>query len=110
MGCFELSAIFEIYDTLILALYTIEFIIALNPQQFMMWCDKILTNEDGIKDKGGWQVVDVVFLVQMVFTLKILNSVQSIKVSNYPNSCFVKFVNGQLFGQATSKGEIPNLE
>lgn len=28
----------------------------------MTWCKNILANEDGMKDKKGWQVVDVVFL------------------------------------------------
>jgi hypothetical protein len=43
----------------------------------MMLCDKILTNEDGMNDKGGFQVVDVVFLVHKVFTLKIQKRVHS---------------------------------
>jgi hypothetical protein len=43
----------------------------------MMWCEKILTNEDGMKDKEGWQVNDAVFLVQKVFTLKILKRVHT---------------------------------
>jgi hypothetical protein len=46
-----------------LALYTNEFIVAGIPKQLMMWCENIFTNEDGMKDKGGWQVVDAVFLV-----------------------------------------------
>ena len=38
-----------------------EFIIVENPGQFMIWCEKILTSEDGMKDKECWQVVDAVF-------------------------------------------------
>jgi hypothetical protein len=76
----------------------------------MMWCEKILTSEDGMKDKGGWQVVDAVFLVQKVFTLKILKRVQSTEGSSDPDSCFFRFIDGQLFDQAPSRGEIPDAE
>jgi hypothetical protein len=102
--------LFDRSDTLVLALYTDEFIIAGSPKQFMMWCEKILTSEDGMKDKGGWQVVDAVFLVQKVFTLKILKRVQSTKGSSDPDSCFFRFVDGQLFDQAPSRGEIPDAK
>jgi hypothetical protein len=64
-----------------------------------MCCEKILTNEDGMKDKEGWWVVDVVFLVQKVFTMKILTRVQSAKGSSNLDSWFFTFVNG-LFDQA----------
>ena len=67
----------------------------------MMWCEKILTSGDGMKDKGGWRAINVVFHVDG-FNLKILNSVESTKGSNYPNSCFFKFVDGQLFDQSPS--------
>jgi hypothetical protein len=41
----------------------------------MMWHDKILTSEDGMKDNGGWKVVDALFLVHKVFTLNIMKRV-----------------------------------
>jgi hypothetical protein len=45
LGFFEFSvdfnSLFDRSDTLVLALYTDEFIIAGNPKQFMMWCEKI---------------------------------------------------------------------
>jgi hypothetical protein len=37
----------------VLALYIDEFIIVGNLEQFMMWREKTLTNEDGMKDKEG---------------------------------------------------------
>jgi hypothetical protein len=56
LGCFEFSAdfnlLFDRFDTLALALYRDEFIIVGSPKQIMMWCEKILTNENGMKDKG----------------------------------------------------------
>jgi hypothetical protein len=114
LHCFEFSidfnSLFDRSDRLVLALYTNEFIIAGSSKQFMMWCEKILTNEDCMKDKGGWQVVDAVFLVEKVFTLKILKRAQSTEGSNDLDSCFFKFIDGQLFDQAPRKGEIPDTE
>ena len=62
LGCFEFSVDFNLlfefqrYDMLVLAMYTNEFIIiAGSCEQFMMCCEKILTSEDGMKDKGGWK-------------------------------------------------------
>jgi hypothetical protein len=114
LGCSEFSAdfnlLFDRSDTLVVALYTDEFIIAGTPKKFMLWCEKILTSEDGMKDKVGWQVFDAVFLVQNIFTLKILKRVQSTEGSSDPDSCFFRFIDGQMFDQAPSRGEIPNAE
>ena len=57
LRCSKFSSYFNLlFDrsyTLVLALYTYEFIIVRSPKYFMMWCEKILTDEDGMKDKGG---------------------------------------------------------
>jgi len=98
------NLLFDRFDTLVLALYTNKFIIVESYKQFMMWCEKILTSEDGMEDKGGWQVIDAVFLVQKVFTLNILKRVQSIEETSDPNSNFFKFVDGPLFSQALAEG------
>lgn len=83
LGCSEFSAdfnsLFDRFDILVLSLYRGEFIVARSFEQFMMWCENILTNEYLMKDKGGWQVADAVFLVQIFFTLKILKRVQTSK-------------------------------
>ena len=76
----------------------------------MMWSEKILNSEDGMKNKRGWQVTDAVFLVQKVFTLKILKRVQNINEINGPNSCFFRFIDGQLFEQAPSRRDTPDVE
>ena len=53
---FNLLFEFHRYDMLILAMSTNEFIIiAGSYEQFMMFCEKILTSEDGMKDKGVWK-------------------------------------------------------
>lgn len=75
-----------------------------------MWCEKILSNEEGMKDKGGWHVVDVVFLVQKVFTLKILKRIQITEGSSTTDSCLFEFIDDQLFNQALSRGEIQNAK
>jgi len=71
----DFNSLFDRSNTPFLALYIDEFIIAGNLGQFMMWCEKMLTSEDGTKDKEGWQVADAVFLVHKIFTLKILKRV-----------------------------------
>jgi hypothetical protein len=75
-----------------------------------MWCEKTLTSANGMKDKRGWQVANAVFLVPKVFTLKILKRVQSTKGSRDPISCFFRFIDGRLFDQARSRGEILDAE
>jgi hypothetical protein len=51
LGFFEFSvefnSLFGRSDRLVLAPYTNDFIIVGNSKQFMMWCKKNLTNEDG---------------------------------------------------------------
>jgi hypothetical protein len=58
LGFYELSVdvnyLFDRSDTVVLALYIDEFIIAGNLEQFMLWCGKSLTSEVDMKDKGGW--------------------------------------------------------
>jgi hypothetical protein len=58
LGCSKFSVdsnlLFDRSNTLVLTLYIDEIIIAGSPKQFTMWCAKILTNEDGMKDKGSW--------------------------------------------------------
>jgi hypothetical protein len=53
LGCFNFSSdfnsLFDRSNTLVLALYTDEFIIAGNLEQFMMWCETMLTSEDDMK-------------------------------------------------------------
>lgn len=78
LGSFEFSvdfsSLFDRSHTLVLAMYTNEFIIAENLKQFMM---KMLISKDGMMDKDGWHSFDGVFLVKKDFTLKILKRVQS---------------------------------
>ena len=53
---FNLLFEFQISDMIFLAMYTNEFIIiAGNCEHFMMCYEKILTSEDGMKDKGVCQ-------------------------------------------------------
>jgi hypothetical protein len=59
----DFNPLFDRSNTLVLDLHTNEFITARIIEQFTMWCVKILTNEDGMKDKEGWQVNGAVFLV-----------------------------------------------
>ena len=66
-----------------------------------------LTSEDGMKGKEGWQVIDAVFFVQKVFTVKIPKRVRSREGSNDPNSCFFRFIDGQPFDQSPRKRDIP---
>lgn len=54
MGFLVQNYLFDIFDTLFLALCTDEFIIVGNPEQYMLWCVKNLTIEVEMKDKGGW--------------------------------------------------------
>ena len=44
------------------------------------------------------------------FTLKILKTFQSTEGSTDLDSCFFRFVDGQLFDQVPSRGEIPDAE
>lgn len=59
----DFNFLFERLVILVLALYADEFIVAGNLKQFMMWCEKMLTNDDGMRGKEGFQFVDAVFLV-----------------------------------------------
>jgi hypothetical protein len=51
-----------------------------------------------------------VFLVQKVFTLKILKRVQSTEGNNNPDSCFFRFIDGQLVDQAPNRGEVQDAK
>ena len=59
----------------------------------MMWCEKILINEDGIKYNIDCQVIDTVFLVHKIFTLEILQNAQNTE-GNIKNLdlCFFKTI------------------
>lgn len=50
----DFNLLFDRCDTLVLSLYIDKFIIVGSLKQFMMRCEKILTSEDGMQDKGGW--------------------------------------------------------
>lgn len=80
LGCSRFSANFDLLfyrpNIIVLTLYIDEFIIVGSLEQFMMWREKILTSENVMEDKGGWYVVDAMFLVPKVLTLKILKNVQ----------------------------------
>jgi hypothetical protein len=71
LGYFEFNvdfnSLFGRFDTLVMALYTNEFIIVGSSKQWMRWCEKILTSEDDMKDNVSWHVVDAVFLICKVF-------------------------------------------
>ena len=86
LGSFEFSVDFSsLFDrsyALVLAMYTNYFIIAGYLKQFMI---KMLRSKDGMVDKDGWHGVDGVFLVQKVFTLRILKRVQSTQRSSSPD-------------------------
>jgi hypothetical protein len=51
------NSLFNKFDTVFLALYIDEITIVGNLKQFMMLCEKILTSDDGMKDKEGWRVM-----------------------------------------------------
>lgn len=87
-----------------------EFIIAGNLKHLMFWCKQILTSEVDMKNVGGWQVTDEVFLVQGIYILNILKIFQSIEGGNDPGICFFKFPVGQQFEQTISRGDIQDSE
>ena len=76
LGSFKFSVNFNsLFDrsyALVLAMYTNYFIIAGYLKQFMI---KILSSKNGMVEKDGWHGVDGVFLVQKIFTLRILKRV-----------------------------------
>ena len=85
LGSFEFSVDFSsLFDrsyALVLAMYTNYFIIAGYLKEFMI---KMLSSKDGMVDKDGWHGVDGFFLVQKVFTLRILKRFQSTQGSSSP--------------------------
>ena len=59
-----------------------------------------------MKDNGGWQVIDEVFLVQGIHTLKTPKRFQSVEGSSHPRLYYFRFTNSQHDDEGPSKGGV----
>ena len=58
----------------------------------MMWCQKILISEYGIKYKIDFQVIDTVFLVHKIYIIEILQNAQNTEGNINLDLCLFKTI------------------